>query len=290
MDSRFAGRRWLAWLAVVLACAVVGATANVEKTIFVAAPAAGVASGTHSTHGRESAALWSAKLLSSRLPRLTPDSRHNAWRTALPAAFSWADNFPANGTTWVLLDELRTGQRYELRVCWAATVSFARGGRWYSPFLSCCPLTVQQPTAFSLDVLDIATVAATTDMAASLTAALEAEGDTDADDSSSTPVPPGHPPPHLLRIIAAADYVAADRAAMRRDRVPPVFSDIILDPYLLIVLPRSLLPVVAAIVAVAAASAWLVRCLVLPQLLVVAAEGDDTGTTPLSRAESKKNK
>lgn len=77
----------------------------------------------------------------------------------------------------------------------------------------------------------------------------------------------------LVRIIAAADFVAADRSAMKPDSVPPVIVDVILDPYLLNVLPRSLVPVVVAILAVAAASAWLARRVILPGLQAVALSG-----------------
>lgn len=44
----------------------------------------------------------------------------------------------------------------------------------------------------------------------------------------------------LLRISAAADYFSLDRALM--ESVPPVVADIILDPFLGNVFPRSLMP------------------------------------------------
>ncbi|CAK7201956.1 hypothetical protein SEUCBS139899_004672 [Sporothrix eucalyptigena] len=225
MATRLVERLWLALLVGAVAVA-----ANVEKTIFVASQGAtGAASGL----GIDS------------LPRLTPD--RNAWRTDLPAVFPWSESFPANGTTWVLLDELNEGQRYELRVCWAAT----------------------QPTAFSVDVFDFVAVSTTPELAASLATFVERNG-VDAKtalSSSSSSVSTS-----LLRIVAAADFVAADRSAMQPDRVSSVLTDIILDPYLLNVLPRSLVPIVAAILAVASVSAWLARRVILPGVLAVAAE------------------
>lgn len=44
----------------------------------------------------------------------------------------------------------------------------------------------------------------------------------------------------FLRIIAAADYYTTNKTLMQH--VPPVDVDIILDPFILNVLPRSLLP------------------------------------------------
>lgn len=97
------------WLALLVGTVIVAA--NTEKAIFVAGE------GTQ----KSGDAFASLASIASSLPRLTPD--FNAWRTGLPAVFPWAANFPTNGTTWVLLDELTEGQRYELRVCWGATVS-----------------------------------------------------------------------------------------------------------------------------------------------------------------------
>lgn len=110
MAARLVERLWLALL-----LGAVAVAANTEKTIFVAGE------GQEKRAGGRGDAFASVSSIASSLPRLTPD--RNAWRTGLPAVFPWADNFPTNGTTWVLLDELTEGQRYELRVCWAATVS-----------------------------------------------------------------------------------------------------------------------------------------------------------------------
>jgi hypothetical protein len=53
----------------------------------------------------------------------------------------------------------------------------------------------------------------------------------------------------FLRIQAAADYYTMNRTLM--ENVPPVFVDIILDPYLFNVLPRSLVPTVGYILLLA---------------------------------------
>jgi hypothetical protein len=56
----------------------------------------------------------------------------------------------------------------------------------------------------------------------------------------------------LLQIQAAADYFTMNRTLM--ENVPPVFVDIILDPYLFNVLPQSLAPTVVYIVLIAIGS------------------------------------
>jgi hypothetical protein len=59
-----------------------------------------------------------------RLDVLTPGPhRHNWWlRAQLSAQFPSPDA-PKGASTWLLLDNLVQGQRYEVRVCWPATVS-----------------------------------------------------------------------------------------------------------------------------------------------------------------------
>ena len=66
----------------------------------------------------------------------------------------------------------------------------------------------------------------------------------------------------LLRIDAAADYFTTDRELMRRPE--PVLADVILDPFVLNVLPRTLLPTVGYVVLVAAASWALASRLLMP--------------------------
>lgn len=59
----------------------------------------------------------------------------------------------------------------------------------------------------------------------------------------------------FLRVSAAAEYFTTDRALMLRPE--PVLVDLVLDPFLLNVLPRTLVPTVCYIVFVAVAS-WVV--------------------------------
>jgi hypothetical protein len=89
--------------------------------------------------------------------------------------------------------------------------------------------------------------------------------------SSSSPPPPPPPTPKdrqpssstlFLRVDAAADYFTTDRALMARPE--PVLVDIILDPFVLNVLPRTLVPTVGYVVLVAALSWILSTRLVMP--------------------------
>lgn len=59
----------------------------------------------------------------------------------------------------------------------------------------------------------------------------------------------------FLRIQAAADYFTMNRTLM--EHVPLVFVDIILDPYILNILPRSLIPTVGYIILLAIGSWYL---------------------------------
>jgi hypothetical protein len=61
----------------------------------------------------------------------------------------------------------------------------------------------------------------------------------------------------FLQILAAADYFTTNQTLM--NEVPPVLVDIILDPYIFNVLPRSLVPTVGYVVLVAVLSWFLAR-------------------------------
>lgn len=73
----------------------------------------------------------------------------------------------------------------------------------------------------------------------------------------------------FLRILAAADYYTTNKTLMRN--VPPVYVDIILDPFILNILPQSLVPTVGYIIVVAIIS-WFVARQVSTQVRIVAAE------------------
>lgn len=81
--------------------------ANTEKTIFKAPPAVNLPTQPPT-------------LDSLGLAVLTPDA--GTLRTRVRAAFP-DDALPLGPATWLLLYNLTTAQRYELRVSWAATVS-----------------------------------------------------------------------------------------------------------------------------------------------------------------------
>ncbi|KAL2185224.1 hypothetical protein L209DRAFT_756260 [Thermothelomyces heterothallicus CBS 203.75] len=212
------------------------ALANTEKTIFLGPEAVNVPLAHPSA------------LSDLRLRTLTPTN--NTLRTRLPARFPSADQ-PQGPATWLLLDHLTPNRRYEVRVCWPAT----------------------QPTDFTVSTFPLATVWDTPELMASLRAYSV---------SRQSLAPEGGPPPPgsgsgsgngsdsgtgeraasvlLLRILAAADYYTTDASLMRS--VPPVDVDIILDPFLFNLLPRSLGGTACYIVAVAVAAYLLSRRIV----------------------------
>lgn len=83
--------------------------ANADKTIFTAPALIPIPQQKPS-------------LADLRLPALTPDA--SEIRTNLSRVFpSEPKDYASGAATWVLLDNLNPGQRYEFRVCWAAIVS-----------------------------------------------------------------------------------------------------------------------------------------------------------------------
>lgn len=90
--------------------------ANVEKTIFLG-PSAIQIPRQHPT------------IADLQLQTLTPDA--SKIRANVTASFSSPEN-PDGTISWYLLEGLTTGQRYEVRICWAATVRHLRelSGLW----------------------------------------------------------------------------------------------------------------------------------------------------------------
>ncbi|KAI3390659.1 hypothetical protein diail_8981, partial [Diaporthe ilicicola] len=214
-----------------LICLILGislASANVEKTIFLGPEPVNIPEQQPS-------------LLSLNIDTLTPEN----WslRTHLEARFPTAE-FERGQSSWFILDNLTESQRYEVRICWLAT----------------------QPTAFHLETHTLPTVFDTPELITSL------YNYSMSRQHLAKPPPPPEPPnsatgEHLssvlfLRIDAAADYFTTDAALMRRPE--PVLADVILDPFVLNVLPRTLLPTVGYVVLVAAASWVLAARLVMP--------------------------
>lgn len=247
------------------------ASANVEKTIFL---------------GPEPISIHPT-LSDLNIDSLTPE----AWslRTHLEAIFPTGE-LARGRPAWLMLDNLAEGQRYEVRVCWLATVSFS----FLSfPFLSChasmnggCVCVIydtiyiqhntslthntQQPTDFHLQTYTLPAVLDTPELMTSLhnysvsrQPALPATTTTTTGRQSSA---------LLLRIDAAASYFSPDRALMARPE--PVAADVILDPFVCNVLPRTLVPTVGYVVLVAGLSWVLSTRLVAPWLRGLMVEGE----------------
>ncbi|KAN0072634.1 hypothetical protein V8E54_009563 [Elaphomyces granulatus] len=187
------------------------AHANVEKTIFIAPPPNPVP--------LESPAFDDLGL--ERLSSLSP-----VIRTFLNASFPTQDA-PQGAESWFLLQDLNSGQRYEVRVCWPAT----------------------QPTTFSLNTFTLSETISDSVLMSTLGTFSSAY---QASYVSINQVQTMNKRSHrssaitatesvlFLRIFAAADYFTLNTEMM--ENVPPVIVDVILDPYLLNVLPLSLVP------------------------------------------------
>ncbi|KAI0542066.1 hypothetical protein GGR58DRAFT_335124 [Xylaria digitata] len=170
----------------------------------------------------------------SGLVPLSPESF--TVRTALKAEFH--NNHLSHGTpSWFVLHNLTEGQRYEVRVCWAAT----------------------QPTAFKLEVYDPETLFRAPDLTSELSEYASTLQMNTNDHAAAVLLPKLESNTKdsvlLLRILSTADFYTADHTLMKN--VPPVLVDIILDPFILNILPRSLLSTVTYIIVVAIVS-WFV--------------------------------
>ncbi|EXJ92147.1 hypothetical protein A1O3_00697, partial [Capronia epimyces CBS 606.96] len=185
------------------------AYANVEKLIFLAPPAESLPTD---------ASIDNLLLtpLSEGLPSV---------RTHINASFANKES-PKGTETWLLLEGLRPHRRYEVRVCWLAT----------------------QPTSFWLYTHTVEQTFSNPGLLTSLsTYAYSRHEQLLAGDiqelqlRKSSPDSVGTESTFLfLQVFAAADYFSLNRTLM--ETVPPVAVDIILDPYFLNVLPKSLLP------------------------------------------------
>ncbi|KAI0598729.1 hypothetical protein F4775DRAFT_170424 [Biscogniauxia sp. FL1348] len=210
-----------------------GVRANTEKAIFLGPPSVDIPPA-HYTSGSNSNSI----LDNLHVQVLTPD--HHALRTHLEA------QFPGNSShhgkpTWLILDDLTEGQRYEVRVCWAAT----------------------QPTAFRVNTFELQTVLETPELLSELSrfssTRLQLNKAHDEIQEPGSAKPSGAALRSerkasllFLQILAAADYYTMNSTLMQH--VPPVHVDIILDPFIFNLLPRSLVPTVAYIIAVALVS------------------------------------
>jgi hypothetical protein len=213
---------------------LISAHANVEKIIFIAPPPNPVP--------LESPAFDGLGL--ERLSSLSP-----ALRTLLNASFPTQDA-PQGAQSWFFLQGLNPGQRYEVRVCWPAT----------------------QPTSFSLNTFTLSETISDSALMSSLgnfSSANRAsyisinQAQTTNKRSHRLSMIPATESVLFLRIFAAADYFTLNTEMMKT--VPQVTVDVILDPYLFNILPRSLVPTLGWVAVVAAvgwvAGGWIAKSL-----------------------------
>ncbi|EXM30329.1 GPI-Mannosyltransferase II co-activator, Pga1 [Fusarium oxysporum f. sp. vasinfectum] len=214
------------------------AIANVEKTIFTAPASLPIPQQKPS-------------LGDLRLPILTPDAP--SIRTHISRSFpSEPKDYASGVATWVLLDKLNQGQRYEFRVCWAAV----------------------QPTGFDLGVYELDTVWQTPELIQSLASYSFSRQDQEArliEESTQTEGREREASILLLQIKASADYFTDDAALMKDPS--PVHVDLILDPYLYGIVPRSLVPAAGYLILVGAV-AWFVSRSIASKLQTIAVTTD----------------
>ncbi|KAF7543883.1 hypothetical protein G7Z17_g10371 [Cylindrodendrum hubeiense] len=209
------------------------AAANTEKAIFIAPETVNIP-------------LKGPSLDDLNLHVITP----SAWsiRANLTRVFHAVTKDALIGSaTWLLLDQLTPGQRYEFRVCWAAI----------------------QPTDFALNVYELDTVWDTPELIQSLAeyANLRRPSSKGGQESSPEGQEERKSSVLLLHIQAYADYFT-DNASLMKDP-PPVLADLILDPYLYNVVPRSLLPTIGYLVLVGMV-AWFVARSIASKLQAIA--------------------
>ncbi|KAJ5336487.1 uncharacterized protein N7506_004509 [Penicillium brevicompactum] len=204
--------------------------ANVEKTIFLAPAPATIPSQEPS-------------LDDLGVERLSP--QNPVVRTRLNASFP-TTAVPEGTESWFFLEKLNPGQRYEVRVCWLST----------------------QPTSFTLTTYPLSKTIEDTSLLSSLSIYTSARlASLASQPQASTPkvrksldTAPTSDSVLFLRVHAAADYFSTNQTLMRD--VPPVAVDLILDPFLFNVFPRSLVPTAGWIIAVAVLAAVLGRWIV----------------------------
>ncbi|KAH9845269.1 GPI-Mannosyltransferase II co-activator [Teratosphaeria destructans] len=203
-------------LACLFALLVLAAQANTEKAVFTAPPPTAF---TEASLDHLSLHTFSPHRLSRRL--------------SLPVAFP-DEARPRGLDSWYTLERLTQGQRYEVRICWAAI----------------------QPTTFNIDTFTITHVFDTPDLIASLAEYSDRHIKEQGVGTGVVSRPPSAEDSVLfLRVQGAADYFTTNETLMQHP--PPVIVDIILDPYLGNIFPASLVPTAFYLVALAAGGWYL---------------------------------
>ncbi|KAF2672099.1 hypothetical protein BT63DRAFT_452595 [Microthyrium microscopicum] len=179
------------------------------------------------------------------LDQLTP-SRAQV-QTLLPVQFG------RHTESWYLLRSLNTGQRYEVRLCWSAT----------------------QPSDFHLSTFTLPEVFDNPSLIASL--ANYSDNQQLKHKSGACPTTSPSSPTTtkdsllFLKIKATPEFLSSNITLMKNP--PEVLVDIILDPFLLNIIPQSLVPIGLYIIAIGIAgyvlsgsiSRWLSRRAQLPK-------------------------
>jgi len=226
------------WIYLLFSCV----SGNTEKVIFLGPPSVDLASAYPS-------------LDYPRLKALDPNN--NSIRMYLEVESS-INAFRGGKPSWLVLRNLTESQRYEVRVCWAATVSCDFYALVYSIRIRRLIIILfQQPTMFKFEVYELKTIFSTPELLSELSehaSSLHQDVHDDAVSSHALQLD-GKQSILLLRILTVADFYTKNHTLM--GDAPPVLVDIIMDPFVLNVLPWSLLPTVAYIGAVAVVS-WFI--------------------------------
>ena len=163
--------------------------------------------------------------LASQLTPLSPSQI--ALQSSIEVSFPQQETQDRGTESWLLLDGLEEDRRYEVRICWLAT----------------------QPTSFTLQTWEPVEVLETEVLASSL------KSYANSSERFTSPIPPKHDSYKLfLQILGRADYHSSSINLMWKP--PPVDVEIILDPFILNILPHSLIPHLISIVSLVLL-AWL---------------------------------
>ncbi|QPG97950.1 hypothetical protein C2857_007083 [Epichloe festucae Fl1] len=154
-------------------------------------------------------------------------------RTTLDRVFASQQSGPRGLSSWVLLANLTESQRYELRICWSAL----------------------EPTRVDIKAHVLDVVLEDPGLLQSLNTFSASRRDARTVERSTAEL--SDSPSLLIEIQAAADYFTDNKELMSNP--PPVLVDLILDPFLLNVLPHSLSPTVCYLLLLSVATWFMAR-------------------------------